>query len=82
MRRRAALAAVLGVSMARARAHEAPRPWPPKQATPALRPAAARRRRPALAPGRCAYPQGENASGRFDEPAPDSFRYTIASKQA
>jgi transglutaminase-like putative cysteine protease len=27
------------------------------------------------------YPQGENASGRFDELAPDSFRYTIAAKE-
>jgi len=27
------------------------------------------------------YPQGENASGRFDELAPDSFKYTIAAKE-
>jgi transglutaminase-like putative cysteine protease len=27
------------------------------------------------------YPQGENATGRFDELAPDSFRYTIAAKE-
>lgn len=27
------------------------------------------------------YPQGENAVGRFDELAPDSFRYTIAAKE-
>ena len=27
------------------------------------------------------YPQGENASGRFDELAPDSFRYTISSRE-
>jgi transglutaminase-like putative cysteine protease len=27
------------------------------------------------------YPQGENASGRFDELAPDSFKYTISSKE-
>jgi len=27
------------------------------------------------------YPQGENASGRFDELAPDSFRYTISAKE-
>jgi transglutaminase-like putative cysteine protease len=27
------------------------------------------------------YPQGENASGRFDELSPDSFRYTIAAKE-
>jgi transglutaminase-like putative cysteine protease len=27
------------------------------------------------------YPQGENAAGRFDELAPDSFRYTIAAKE-
>ena len=27
------------------------------------------------------YPQGENASGRFDELAPDSFKYTIAARE-
>jgi len=27
------------------------------------------------------YPQGENASGRFDELAPDSFRYTITARE-
>jgi len=27
------------------------------------------------------YPNGENASGRFDELAPDAFRYTITSKE-
>ncbi|RFO95083.1 transglutaminase [Rhodoferax lacus] len=27
------------------------------------------------------YPQGENAAGRFDELAPDSFRYTIAARE-
>ncbi|MFH7043147.1 transglutaminase family protein [Paucibacter sp. JuS9] len=27
------------------------------------------------------YPQGENRSGRFDELAPDSFKYTIAAKE-
>jgi transglutaminase-like putative cysteine protease len=27
------------------------------------------------------YPQGQNASGRFDELAPDSFRYTITAKE-
>jgi transglutaminase-like putative cysteine protease len=27
------------------------------------------------------YPQGENASERFDELAPDNFRYTIAAKE-
>jgi transglutaminase-like putative cysteine protease len=27
------------------------------------------------------YPQGQNASGRFDELAPDSFRYAIAAKE-
>lgn len=27
------------------------------------------------------YPQGENASGRFDELAPDSFRYTITATE-
>ncbi|THD63445.1 transglutaminase-like domain-containing protein [Phenylobacterium sp.] len=27
------------------------------------------------------YPQGQNTSGRFDELAPDSFRYTIAAKE-
>lgn len=27
------------------------------------------------------YPQGENASGRFDELAPDSFRYAISAKE-
>ncbi len=27
------------------------------------------------------YPQGQNASGRFDELAPDSFRYTIAARE-
>jgi transglutaminase-like putative cysteine protease len=27
------------------------------------------------------YPQGENAAGRLDELAPDSFRYTIAAKE-
>ena len=27
------------------------------------------------------YPQGENAAGRFDELAQDSFRYTIAAKE-
>jgi transglutaminase-like putative cysteine protease len=27
------------------------------------------------------YPQGENASGRFDELAPDNFRYTITSRE-
>ena len=27
------------------------------------------------------YPQGENAAGRFDELAPDSFRYTISAKE-
>jgi transglutaminase-like putative cysteine protease len=27
------------------------------------------------------YPNGENASGRFDELAPDSFRYTISAKE-
>jgi transglutaminase-like putative cysteine protease len=27
------------------------------------------------------YPNGENASGRFDELAPDNFRYTIAAKE-
>jgi transglutaminase-like putative cysteine protease len=27
------------------------------------------------------YPQGENADGRFDELAPDSFRYTISARE-
>jgi transglutaminase-like putative cysteine protease len=27
------------------------------------------------------YPQGENANGRFDELAPDNFRYTIAARE-
>lgn len=27
------------------------------------------------------YPQGENASGRFDELAPDAFRYSIAARE-
>jgi len=27
------------------------------------------------------YPNGENASGRFDELAPDNFRYTISAKE-
>lgn len=27
------------------------------------------------------YPNGENASGRFDELAPDAFRYTIAARE-
>jgi len=27
------------------------------------------------------YPQGENASGRFDELAPDTFKYTISAKE-
>jgi transglutaminase-like putative cysteine protease len=27
------------------------------------------------------YPQGQNASGRFDELAPDSFRYTITARE-
>jgi hypothetical protein len=27
------------------------------------------------------YPNGENASGRFDELAPDNFRYTIAARE-
>ena len=27
------------------------------------------------------YPNGENASGRFDELAPDSFRYTISARE-
>jgi transglutaminase-like putative cysteine protease len=27
------------------------------------------------------YPQGENAAGRFDSLAPDSFRYTIAARE-
>ncbi|WP_342620788.1 transglutaminase-like domain-containing protein [Rhodoferax sp. GW822-FHT02A01] len=27
------------------------------------------------------YPQGENGNGRFDELAPDSFRYTISAKE-
>jgi transglutaminase-like putative cysteine protease len=27
------------------------------------------------------YPQGENASGRFDELAPDSFKYTITARE-
>lgn len=27
------------------------------------------------------YPQGENASGRFDELAPDSFKYVISAKE-
>lgn len=27
------------------------------------------------------YPQGENASGRFDELAPDSFKYSISGKE-
>lgn len=27
------------------------------------------------------YPQGENAQGRFDELAPDSFRYTISARE-
>ena len=27
------------------------------------------------------YPQGENASGRFDELAPDAFKYTITAKE-
>ncbi|MBK6852600.1 MAG: transglutaminase domain-containing protein [Burkholderiales bacterium] len=27
------------------------------------------------------YPNGENASGRFDELSPDNFRYTIAAKE-
>jgi transglutaminase-like putative cysteine protease len=27
------------------------------------------------------YPQGENASGRFDELSPESFRYTIAARE-
>ena len=28
------------------------------------------------------YPQGENAEGRFDELAPDGFKYTISAKEA
>jgi hypothetical protein len=27
------------------------------------------------------YPNGENAGGRFDELAPDNFRYTITSRE-
>ena len=27
------------------------------------------------------YPNGENASGRFDELAPDSFKYTISARE-
>ena len=27
------------------------------------------------------YPNGENASGRFDELAPDNFRYTISARE-
>ena len=27
------------------------------------------------------YPQGENAEGRFDDLAPDAFRYTIAATE-
>ncbi len=27
------------------------------------------------------YPNGENASGRFDELAPDSFEYTISARE-
>ena len=27
------------------------------------------------------YPQGENASGRFDELAPDAFKYTITARE-
>ena len=27
------------------------------------------------------YPQGENASGRFDELSPDTFRYTISARE-
>ena len=27
------------------------------------------------------YPNGENASGRFDELAPDSFKYTIGARE-
>ena len=27
------------------------------------------------------YPQGENAAGRFDELAPDNFRYTITARE-
>jgi hypothetical protein len=27
------------------------------------------------------YPQGENASGRFDELAPDYFKYTIVGRE-
>jgi hypothetical protein len=27
------------------------------------------------------YPQGENAKGRFDELAPDDFRYTMAARE-
>ncbi len=27
------------------------------------------------------YPNGENASGRFDEVSPDSFKYTIAARE-
>jgi transglutaminase-like putative cysteine protease len=27
------------------------------------------------------YPNGENSAGRFDELAPDSFRYTISAKE-
>jgi len=27
------------------------------------------------------YPQGENSSGRFDELAPDAFRYTISARE-
>ena len=27
------------------------------------------------------YPNGENASGRFDELAPDGFKYTISARE-
>ncbi len=27
------------------------------------------------------YPNGENASGRFDELSPDSFKYTISARE-
>jgi len=27
------------------------------------------------------YPNGENARGRFDELAPDNFRYVISSRE-
>jgi len=27
------------------------------------------------------YPNGENAKGRFDELAPDNFRYAISSRE-